>query len=248
MNVLDLFAGIGGFSLGLERAGMTIVGQVEIDPWCRAVLAKHWPDVPRFADVREFDGIDADLICGGPPCQRTSVAAAIQGVRTGATLWPIMRDICARVRPRWIVVEQPAGNARWETAVAGDLARIGYDHARLERSAGARGAPHNRRRVFFVANAVCERCDEVARFRGSPEIETVAWPTPPRGTWRQAGAGNRRMDDGVSDWAYRLRALGNAVVPQVVEEIGRAIMAADQSEGSSPSPGGPKEALQWEPS
>src|SRR3954462_10460621 len=96
MNVLDLFSGIGGFSLGLERAGMTTVAFCEIDPFCRRVLAKHWPEVLCYHDVRELsaqhltaDGIrDIDLICGGFPCQDISIAgrgAGIAGDRSG--LW-----------------------------------------------------------------------------------------------------------------------------------------------------------------
>src|SRR3954470_19482651 len=91
MNVLDLFSGIGGFSLGLERAGMRTVAFCEIDPFCRTVLAKHWPAVPIFPDVTQLRGADVgavDVICGGFPCQDISVAgrrAGIEGERSG--LW-----------------------------------------------------------------------------------------------------------------------------------------------------------------
>jgi DNA (cytosine-5)-methyltransferase 1 len=227
VRVLDLFSGIGGFSLGLERAGLRTVAFCEIDPYCRAVLAKHWPNVPCYDDVRELQAIGADVVCGGPPCTETSVAAAIQGRRTGATLWPAMHAVIRRNRPQWIIVEQPAGTGGWAATVKNDLASIGYHSARLQRSARDCGAPHERRRLFIVANTVRERCEAVAWLTDPSAIEPCAWPAPPRGTWREAGAGNRGMDDGISNRMDRLRALGNSLVPQIAEIIGRAIMAQE---------------------
>lgn len=228
MKVLDLFSGIGGFSLGLERAGMRTIAFCEPEPFCRCVLFKHWPDARIEHDVRYLrtSRYSFDVLCGGPPCQHTSVAAAIHGTRTGETLWPEMLRVADEGRPQWIIVEQPPGNAAWESAVASDLARIGYHVSRLQRSARARGAPHQRRRVFFVANTVRERCEEVARLADASAPERIEWPAPPRGAWRAPGSGDRRMDDGVSDWVDRLKALGNSVVPHVAEQIGRAILAA----------------------
>ncbi len=233
MNVLDLFSGIGGFSLGLERAGMRTVAFCDSDPFCRRVLAKHWPDIPCYDDVHAVPPLPYQVLCGGPPCQRTSLAAAVSGKRTGETLWPAMFAIVQRDRPEWIIVEQPPGNARWEATVAGDLARAGYHAERLKRSARDCGAPHIRWRVLFVANAVRERCETVARLAQSSASQAVAWPAPPRGAWRTPGAGDRGMDDGLSAWVDRLRTLGNTVMPQVAETIGRAIVATDYG----PSPG-----------
>lgn len=230
LRVVSLFSGIGGLDLGLERAGMRTVGFCEKDAFAREVLRKHWPTVPQHGDVTTMKGDefgDFDVLAGGPPCQRTSLAAAIQGKRTGETMWPWMLGIGERQRPAWWVIEQPPGNKEWEATVAGDLARVGYHYTRLELSAGGSGAPHLRRRVFFVAHALRERCEEVARLAGSPEIAAQPWPAPPRGTWRTPGAGDRGMDDGFSAWVDRLRVLGNAVVPAVGERIGRAVMAAN---------------------
>jgi len=230
MTVGSLFSGIGGIELGLERTGgFKTVWQVEKDDYARKVLAKHWPDVRRHDDVVTFPyrwNARADVICGGPPCERTSTAAAIQGVRTGETLWPEMHRIARIINPSWVIVEQPGGNQAWEATVKSDLEGIGYHVARLQFTACSFGAPHQRRRVFFVANPVRERCEAVARLAGSPETPGQAWPAPPRGTWREAGAGNRRVDDGFSDWMDRLRTLGKAVVPQVAEWIGRRILEA----------------------
>ena len=230
LRVVSLFSGIGGLDLGLERAGMRTVGFCEKDAFAREVLRKHWPTVPQHGDVTTLKGDEFgrfDVLAGGPPCQRTSLAAAIQGKRTGETMWPWMLAIGERQRPAWWVIEQPPGNKEWEATVEGDLARAGYHYTRLELSAGGSGAPHLRWRVFFVANAVRERCEAVARFAGSPEAAASAWPAPPRGTWRTPGAGDRGMDDGFSAWVDRLRVLGNAVVPAVGERIGRAVMAAN---------------------
>lgn len=229
MRVLSLFSGIGGIDLGFERAGMRTIGFCEKDSFAREVLRKHWPDVPQHADVTTMKGTEFghfDVLAGGPPCQRTSLAAAIQGKRTGATMWPDMLRIGKATRPDWFVIEQPPGNKEWEAAVADDLARIGYQHSRLQLSARGSGALHLRRRVFFVANAVRERCEAVARLAESPEAGGQAWPAPPRGTWRAPGSGNRGMDDGFSAWVDRLRVLGNAVVPACAERIGRAIIEA----------------------
>ena len=235
MNVLDLFSGIGGFSLGLERAGMRTVAFCETDEYCRRVLAKHWPDVPLHGDIKELkgDGIAADLVCGGPPCQHTSVAAAIQGQRDGRTLWPEMFKIIQAIQPRWAIVEQPPGNKEWEAAVQGDLETAGYSVSRQERSASGVGAPHLRRRVFFIANNYGARL-ALARTAGSPAIESQQGLANKRNSWLSRLSGVLRVDDGVprgldkSRRATRIHALGNAVVPQVVEMIGRAIMEADE--------------------
>jgi DNA (cytosine-5)-methyltransferase 1 len=208
---------------------MRCVWQVERDEYRRAVLERHWPGVERWNDVYTFPrpwSKHPDVICGGPPCQRTSVAAAIQGKRTGETLWPEMFRVVRTFKPRFVVVEQPSGNAKWERQVASDLAGAGYSVSRLQRSAEDHRAPHRRRRVFIVADTLQERWQAVAWQPGPSETSAVAWPAPPRGAWREAGAGNRRMDDGFSDWLDRLEALGDAVVPQVAEWIGWRIVEA----------------------
>lgn len=207
---------------------MRVIWQAEIDPYASAVLKKHWPDVPNHGDIRKIDGSVArvDLLCGGPPCQRTSVAAAIQGKRTGETMWPDMRHLVRMLHPAWVVVEQPPGNANWQASVTSDLAISCYNFSEFELSSGGCGAPHERRRVFIVANAVRERCEAVARLAGSSKITTVERTAPPRGTWRTAGTGGRRVDDGFPRWVDRLAALGNALDPRVAEIIGRAIVRA----------------------
>jgi DNA (cytosine-5)-methyltransferase 1 len=162
MRLLDLFSGIGGFSLGLERAGFRTVAFCEIEPYPRAVLAKHWPGVPIYEDIRtlsadvlERDGIAVDAICGGFPCQDLSYAgkrAGIEGARSG--LWSEYARLIGEIRPRIAIMENvpgllSAGHGR----VLGDLAALGYDAVWDCIPASAVGAPHRRDRVWIVAHA-----------------------------------------------------------------------------------------------
>jgi DNA (cytosine-5)-methyltransferase 1 len=156
----SLFAGIGGLDLGLERAGMACRWQVEIDEYCRRVLAKHWPDVPKFGDIREVTGGElerVDLICGGFPCQDISDAgkrAGIGGERSG--LWSEYIRLVRVLRPHFVLVENVAALlGRGAGTVLGDLAASGYDAEWDCIPAAAVGAPHIRDRVFIVAHARC---------------------------------------------------------------------------------------------
>lgn len=160
MKVLDLFSGIGGFSLGLERAGFKTVAFCECEPYCRAVLKKHWPDVPCYPDVRELtatqlatDGIRADVICGGFPCQDLSLAgkgAGLAGARSG--LWREFARLIDEVRPQYAIVENVAGLlSRGLGRVLGDLAKIGFDAEWHCIPAAYVGAPHRRDRVWIIA-------------------------------------------------------------------------------------------------
>src|SRR5260221_2745133 len=162
MNVLDLFSGIGGFSLGLERAGMRTGAFCEIDPYCRRVLRKHSPDVPIYDDIRTLtagrlvrDSIAPDVICGGFPCQDISVAgkgAGLAGERSG--LWSEYARIIGEVRPRYVIVENVAALlGRGLDRVLGDLAALGFDAEWHCIPASAVGAPHRRDRVWIVAHS-----------------------------------------------------------------------------------------------
>lgn len=167
MNVLDLFSGIGGFSLGLERAGMRTVAFCEIDPFCRRVLKKHWPHVPCYEDVRTLtadrlraDGIAPDVICGGFPCQDITTAgrqAGIEAARSG--LWSDLCRIIGEVGPRYAVVENVSNllagpgeqPGAWFGAVLRDLATVGYDAEWHSIRAADVGAPHLRDRIWIIA-------------------------------------------------------------------------------------------------
>ena len=157
----SLFSGIGGFDLGLERAGMEVRWQVERDEWCRNVLAKHWPDVKRYGDIHDLTGDElepVDLICGGFPCQPVSVAGQQKGTDDDRWLWPEFKRLVGLLRPRYVLVENVpglltanGGHAFGE--VIGDLADLGYDCEWTVLSAADVGAPHLRKRVWIVADA-----------------------------------------------------------------------------------------------
>src|SRR5262249_52571771 len=152
-------SGIGGLDLGLQRAGMTIAGQVEIDPWCRKVLAKHWPEVPRHDDVRTcaawWGGRPVpDLIAGGFPCQPVSSAGPPLAQSDLRWLWPLMARTLADIGPRWVVIENVPGlRTRGLADVRSDLCRLGYRVAAGTISACEMGAPHPRERLFILAHA-----------------------------------------------------------------------------------------------
>jgi len=263
----SLFAGIGGMDLGLERAGMQCRWQVEIDDYATKVLAKHWPTVPRFRDVRDVGAgclERVDLIAGGFPCQDISVAgkgAGIAGKRSW--LWAEYARIIGELRPRFVLVENvPALRSRGLGRVLGDLASLGYDAEWDCIPAAAVGAPHLRDRIWIVAYASGSRDRALAgsvygdaradRAKNDQQPgrdgEALAYahgerrqkfhapakpgwaglltgPIDPR--WDQWGVepGVGRVAHGIPRRLDQLRGLGNAVVPQVVEWIGRRIVA-----------------------
>jgi DNA (cytosine-5)-methyltransferase 1 len=165
LRFISLFAGIGGFDLGLERAGMTCVAQVEIDEWCRKVLAKHWPGVPRYTDICTIAGNDlppCDVLCGGFPCQPHSLAGKREAATDERELWGEFRRLIGEIRPRWIVAENVPGllsthDRRFFGGILRDLAAFGYDATWSIVSACAVGAPHSRERVFILAHCHSDR-------------------------------------------------------------------------------------------
>jgi len=162
MNVGSLFSGIGGLDLGLERAGMTVVWQSEIDPYASRVLAKHWPHVPNLGDIRDIDWqtVDrVDLVCGGYPCQPFSLAGVRRGDADPRHLWPHFADALRHLRPRYALLENVPGHLSLGFGrVLGDLAELGYDTEWDCIPAAAVGAPHLRYRVFVVAHANADCC------------------------------------------------------------------------------------------
>jgi DNA (cytosine-5)-methyltransferase 1 len=235
MRVLDLFSGLGGFSLGLERAGMQTVAFCEIDPFCRQVLRKHWPDVPQFEDIRTLKGEQVgpvDLICGGYPCQPFSTAGERRGAEDDRHLWPEMRRLVEELRPAWVLGENVAGHITLGLdQVLSDLDALGYATRAFVIPACAVDARHRRDRVWPVANASSlglekqggmgkrERPTQEGNRQANHAVDGCRWPAEPR-VGRVAPRVPQRVD--------RLKALGNSVVPQVVELIGRAIMEAAQ--------------------
>ena len=244
MNVLDLFSGIGGFSLGLERAGMRTVAFCEIDAKCRQVLQKHWPNVPIFEDVTTLTAGDidetVDVICGGFPCQDISVAghgAGLAGARSG--LWYEYHRLIKEIRPRYVVIENVAAlRARGLEQVLGGLTEIGYDAEWHCIPASAVGAPHQRDRIWIIASPA-DVADTVGsgsqgwlhRWADSERQGELGYlgrcravDGQPIENWWATEPSVGRVAHGVSGRTHRLRQLGNAVVPQIPELIGRAII------------------------
>lgn len=157
LTVGSLFSGIGGLELGLERAGMRVIWQSEIDPYASRVLKKHWPTVPNLGDVTKIDWSSVerpDLICGGFPCQPFSLAGRGAGKEDDRYLWPHFARCLRVLRPRWALLENVPGLlVRGFGDVLADLAAIGYDTEWESLPAAAFGAPHLRWRVFVVAHA-----------------------------------------------------------------------------------------------
>jgi len=155
MKVGSLFSGIGGFDLGLERAGMEIAWQVEIDPFCNKVLAKYWPNVKRYGDIKDVAGVEpVDLICGGFPCQPFSCAGKRKGAEDDRALWPEMLRVIQESKPRWIIGENVAGIIGMELDnYISDLEREGYTIQTFVIPACAVNAPHRRDRVWIVVNS-----------------------------------------------------------------------------------------------
>lgn len=239
MRSLDLFSCIGCHAIGFERAGIRTEAFCEINPWRRARIADRFPRTPIYEDARTFNlssaDIWADVVIGGPPCQETSVASAIHGKRSGASLWPDMLTIARNMHADWIVVEQPPGHAAWEAKVCRDLSEHGRHVARVEFGACDVGAPYLRRRVFLLACTSLPRL-EVAWAAVPSEIERVKRAADARGDWnpdklaaipvdaRSAGehdGGERSRER--REW---IEALGDSNPPHMAEVIGRAILAA----------------------
>lgn len=203
LKVLDLFSGLGGFSLGLERTGgFETVAFCEIDPFCRHVLAKHWPGVLIHDDIQTLSadwlaemGAWPDVICGGFPCQDLSYAgkgAGLAGERSG--LWREYARLIGEIRPAFVVVENVAALlGRGLGDVLGDLAALGYDAEWHGIPASAIGAPHRRDRVWIVAYPSTQRWRETRALIPEPQ----KWATgcgPNVADAQPSGRGGRRED------------------------------------------------------
>lgn len=243
LRVLDLFSGIGGFSLGLERTGgFETVAFCEIEDYPRRVLAKHWPGVPIYDDVRTLtadtlrrDGIAVDVICGGFPCQdisRAGLGAGLDGDRSG--LWKQFARLIGEIRPRYAILENVAALLDdGMGTVLGDLANLRYDAEWQVISACALGAPHMRQRVFAVAYPNSEHGRPRVRNpspRKNMALQTfydLASARAREGVRMENPSALYRDADGLPDGMDRNRAIGNSIYPAVPTVIGQAILKAE---------------------
>ncbi len=235
-KVLDLFSGIGGFSLGLERAGMKTVAFCEINSFCQKVLKMHWPDIPVYADITTLtkdklknDGIcteSIDVITSGDPCQRDSRA---NQNRDGKSMWQHTFRLIKEFKPIFVIRENVSGNIETGTLkrVECDLRSEGYQVRSYLIPAMSAGAAHNRPRTWTLAYSNSARSQK--RNNAAEPSQTKRWQhSMHAGSHGVYWVGTqppvlRRADD-VPNRVDRIRALGNSVVPQIVEIIGRAIM------------------------
>lgn len=227
----SLFAGIGGLDLGLERAGMVCKWQVEIDDYAKKVLEKHWPDVPRFLDVEQFNPDrwhQVDGICGGFPCQGTSNAGLRKGLddeRSG--LWREfirIAKLLLQMGLKFLLVENVGSlTVRGLQQILGDLHQSGFDAEWSTYPASAFGFPHQRERLFILAYPTGLRLEGRYATEGIMQKPASSldhtYHRPPI-----SEPFGLRTTDGIPGYVDRIRCLGNAVVPQVAEFIGRAIV------------------------
>ena len=192
LTVGSLFSGIGGFDLGLERAGMKVIWQSEIDEFASKVLKKHWPDVPNLGDITKVDWTNIerpDVICGGYPCQPFSTAGKRGGADDPRHLWPAMFNAICLLRPRYALMENVRGHLSMGfDQVLGDLAKIGYDAEWQVIPAAAVGAPHKRDRVFIVANTKSKQSNGRQPTNNNSQFRK-------KGLQQQIGTGNTNVAD-----------------------------------------------------
>jgi DNA (cytosine-5)-methyltransferase 1 len=243
ITIGSLFSGIGGFELGLERAiaNSKTIWQCEQNAFAQKVLKKHWPDVPIYDDIKEIKhgSIDVvDIICGGFPCQDISQAGKGKGIANGdrSGLWFEMLRIIDIVQPRIAIAENVTAitqKGRGMDLVISSLSKIGYDVEWIDVRASDEGAPHKRERIFFVAYTNMQHIKTQSIHTKPMESESLFecgsgenGRIHERNYWKTTPIESPlcRMDDGISNRMDRIRALGNAIVPQCSETIGRYIM------------------------
>jgi len=241
LRVLDLFSGIGGFSLGLERTGgFETVAFCEIDPFARRILAKHWPGVPCHEDIAtlEFSG-PVELVTAGFPCQDVSIAnqsaTGLAGERSGL-FWHILRTVCLVGRPRILLENVAELLNRGMGAVVGALSSLGYDTQWHCIPASSVGSSQERDRIWIIADPSEKRATRLltsqdigaarqGRQGGQAHLLDIA-EDPFSGGDCYPQPLLRGMACRVPNRVDRVGACGNSVDPAIPELIGNAILEA----------------------
>ena len=222
LKMLDLFSGIGGFSLAASWTGaIETIAFCEIEPFCQKVLKKHWPDVPIFPDITKLRGDEVgtvDIVCGGFPCQPWSIAGEQLGECDTRNLWPATFEIISKAKPRWFVGENVPGlSDEYLDEIYTNLESEGFTVWPIEIPAVIVGSPHFRNRLWIVAHANGEGLEGIHNEgRGinlQPVKKTVSRyignPTPRI----------YRRSDGIPNKMDRLKSLGNSIVPAVAFQL-----------------------------
>lgn len=234
MRHASLFSGIGGFDLAAEWMGWKNVFQVEKDKFCQKVLAKNFPNVTRYGDIKEFDGTQyrgaIDIISGGFPCQPFSVAGKRKGKEDDRYLWPEMLRVISEVQPSFIVGENVTGIIGMGLEqVLTSLEGQGYYTETFVIPACAVNAPHRRDRIWIIAHSNSNRLEkDSCKQRIRPQGDTIIRNIHSKALqmWNESapiGTSFCGVRDGISNRVDRIKGLGNAIVPQVGFEIFKAI-------------------------
>jgi DNA (cytosine-5)-methyltransferase 1 len=238
LTMLDLFSGIGGFSLAASwTGGIKTVMFCENEPYCQKVLKKHWPDIPIHDDIRTLRGEDVgtvDIVCGGFPCQPFSCAGKRRGKEDDRYLWPEMFRVIQETKPTWVVGENVAGliYLALEDCFI-DLEGAGYEVQPFIIPACGVGAPHRRDRVWIIANTQSNTMEKQKMVGQRDHLRQIQKQSGRMGgaqwsAWTDNQPPMVGMDDGVPDWVDRSKALGNAIVPQVVYPVFQAIVDIEE--------------------
>lgn len=245
MKSLELFAGIGGIALAAEWAGIETIAFCEREPFCQKVLKKHWPDVPIFDDIRDLNknslierGVDIgtiELISGGFPCQPYSIAGKRKGKEDDRDLWPEMFRVIQEIRPTWIVGENVANFANMELErTLSDLEGEGYETQTFIIPACSVNAKHRRDRIFLVSHSNSKRPQRGKKRASNKTTKQQLERLLQTNIWDEISSSrDYRNVNGIPQRMDRLRALGNAVVPQQIYPILKAI-AEVHREGVKP--------------
>jgi site-specific DNA-cytosine methylase len=245
----SLFAGLGGFDLGLRWAGHSTVWQVEINRYCRKILRRHFPYVARFKDIAKCGAKDiapVDIVTGGFPCVDISPIGKRAGLAgKHSRLWWQMHRIICELRPPWVIVENvPALRDRGADEVIDAVEKAGYAVWPLVVGPDAIGAPHRRERVWLVCHDA-DSCD-AARAESVRDLSPTEKRTldKVRRDWsgiqgelaaaigvdgHQAYGGIMRAVHGIPGELHRLAALGNSCVPQIPMILGSFIRQYEES-------------------
>ena len=237
LKLLDLFSGIGGFSLGLEQTKrIKTIAFVEKDKFCQKVLKKNFKNIPIEEDIRNVKGSNyaADIVSGGFPCQPFSVAGKRKGTDDDRYLWDETIRVVKESKPRWFIGENVEGiininNGLVLRQVQTDLEKEGFEVQCLIIPASGIGAWHQRKRVWIIGCNV-PNSNAILREGG----RTISPRTQCKKTWWQTQSELCGIPNGVSyeldkDRTNRIKSLGNSIVPQIAYEIGKAIVESEEN-------------------